>query len=227
MLIKPMASRNGLTFALLSGLLIIVSLFGLLVPTTQLLNIIAISTLIMGIFCAIIAVGKLRDVNYRFSLTKEGIHYFTYRGGFTLLWQDIQRIDIPTIQQSLERKELPYIGIRLNNYSHFIHTASLPVLAHILIDQRVLTLMTDVKPADFGQSDNILFPENKNHAHRQLKNELTGLRAMFLERMLFLHDNLGYDIYFPVDDLDRKPLLFVQLLCDFRQKFISDQYKQE
>jgi len=227
MLIKPMANRNGLTFAVIAGLLVILSLFALLTSTNSSINIVSAVALMLGFCLAIIAFGKLRDVNYRFSLTQDGIHYFTYRGGFTLLWQDIQRIDVPTVQQSLERTGLPYIGIRLNNYERFIHTASLPVLAHMLIDQRALTLMIENTQSHFGRGDNMLFPDNKNTADHVHKRTVTGLRAMFIDRMQFLHDNLGYDIYFPVDDLDRDPLLFVQLLRNFRKNIIIDQIEQE
>ncbi len=208
MLIRPIAKRNGITLSLLASILIVAAVYGLLVePDNRYVSYpLLAALLILGLVLLVIGLTKLRDVYYRFSLTENGIHYFTHHGGFTLLWQDIQRVDIPKINDGLALKELPYIGIRLKQREHLIATASLPILAHMLIEQRALVLLT--KPASnlYENADNMLYPTTK------IKHNYRGLQAMFLNRMLFLHNSLGYDIYFPVDDLDRPPQQFVQLL---------------
>lgn len=214
MLIRPIAKRNGVTTIIVAGLFIFSSLIALLTTSTS-INYYLYFPLLAGLlitgFCLLlIGLAKIHDVYYRFSLTKEGILYFTSRGGFTILWQDIQRIDIPRISDGLELKELPYIGIRLNQREHLINSASLPALSHMLLDQRALVMLTEPNGTLYGNADNMLYPNIK------VTHKYHGLQAMFINRMQYLHDTLGYDIYFPNDDLDRSPADFVHLLQELK-----------
>lgn len=211
MLIRPIAKRNGITLSLLASILIISSIYGLLVePDNRYFSFpLMAAILILGLVLLVIGLTIIRDVYYRFSLTENGIHYFTRHGGFTILWQDIQRIDIPKISDGLALKDLPYVGIRLKQHEQLIATASLPILAHMLLEQRALVLLTKSSANLYENADNILYPATK------VKHNYRGLQAMFLNRMLFLHNSLGYDIYFPADDLDRPPQQFVQLLRNY------------
>ncbi|MFT5880584.1 MAG: hypothetical protein ACI86X_001713 [Moritella sp.] len=208
MLIRPIAKRNGITLSLLASILVVVAVYGLLLePNNRYFSYpLMAACLILGLVLLVVGITKLRDVYYRFSLTDEGIHYFTHHGGFTLLWQDIQRIDIPKISDGLALTELPYVGVRLKQREHLIDTASLPILAHTLIQQRALVLLMKPTSNMYENADNMLYPTTK------VKHNYRGLQAMFFNRMLFLHNALGYDIYFPSDDLDRSPQQFVQLL---------------
>ena len=212
MLIRPIAKRNGMTLTIVASLLIFSSIIALLsIATNNTLYFpLFAGSLIIGIVLLIVGIIKINDVDYRFSLTNEGIHYFTSRGGFTILWQDIQRIDIPRINDGLELKDLPYIGIRLNQREHLVNSASLPTLSHMLLEQRVLIMLTDPNASLYGNADNMLYPNVK------VTHKYQGLQAMFINRMQYLHNTLGYDIYFPHDDLDRSPAEFVQLLRKFK-----------
>lgn len=214
MLIRPIAKRNGVTVTIVAGLFIFSSIIALLTTSTDtnyyLYFPLLAGALIIGICLLIVGIAKINDVYYRFSLTKEGIHYFTSRGGFTILWQDIQRIDIPKINNGLELQELPYIGIRLKQREHLINSASLPTLSHMLLEQRALIMLTEPNSTLYGNAENMLHPDIKTHHKYQ------GLQAMFINRMQYLHNTLGYDIYFPNDDLDRPPAEFVQLLREFK-----------
>jgi len=214
MLIRPIAKRNGVTVTIVAVLFIFSSIIALLTTSTDngyyLYFPLLAGSLIIGICLLIIGIAKINDMYYRFSLTKEGLHYFTSRGGFTILWQDIQRIDIPKINDGLALKELPYIGIRLNQREHLINSASLPTLSHMLLEQRALIMLTDPNSSLYGNADNMLYPDIK------VPHKYQGLQAMFINRMQYLHNTLGYDIYFPNDDLDRPPAEFVQLLREFK-----------
>jgi len=214
MLIRPIAKRNGLTITIVAGLFIFSSVIALLTTSADidyyLYFPLLAASLIIGICLMVIGIAKINDVYYRFSLIKEGIHYFTSRGGFTIFWQDIQRIDIPRINDGLELKELPYIGIRLNQREHLINSASLPTLSHMLLEQRALIMLTEPNSTLYGNADNMLYPDIK------ITHKYHGLQAMFINRMQYLHNTLGYDIYFPNDDLDRSPTEFVQLLRELK-----------
>jgi hypothetical protein len=212
MLIRPIAKRNGVTFTLVAGLFIFASIIALLsiANNNSFYFPLFAGSLIIGIILLIIGFAKINDVDYRFSLTHEGIHYFTARGGFTILWKDIQRIDIPKINNGLALKELPYIGIRLTQREHLINSASLPTLSHMLVEQRALIMLTNPNGTLYGNADNMLYPNIK------VTHKYQGLQAMFINRMHYLHDTLGYDIYFPEDDLDRSPAEFVTLLRQFK-----------
>lgn len=218
MLIKPNSSKNTFTFAVLASVLLLFSSLALLTLQDLFIKTISGISFITGIILLIAAFTKWRDVQYRFSLTLEGIVYFTSKGGFTVPWEDIQRIDIPNAPTPIP-SPLPYIGIRLSEHSRLLQSASLPLLARILIQQRGLTVQSYNVEGNFGASSNMLFPKVTSDKR------YTGLQKMFYERMQFLHNNLGYDLYFPLDDIDREPLQFVRLLRNLKQEHMSDQYK--
>ncbi|MFT5808126.1 MAG: hypothetical protein ACI9LG_002427 [Moritella dasanensis] len=212
MLIRPIAKRNGMTVTIVAAVLIFSSIIALLsiANNNSLYFPLFAGSLVVGFILLLVGIVKINDVDYRFSLTNEGIHYFTSRGGFTILWQDIQRIDIPRINDGLALKDLPYIGIRLNQRENLINSASLPTLSHMLLEQRALIMLTDPNSTLYGNADNMLYPNVK------VTHNYKGLQAMFINRMHYLHDTLGYDIYFPEDDLDRPPAEFVTLLRQFK-----------
>ncbi|WP_017219672.1 DUF2982 domain-containing protein [Moritella dasanensis] len=212
MLIRPIAKRNGMTFTIVAAVLIFSSIIALLsiANNNSLYFPLFAGSLVVGFILLLVGIVKINDVDYRFSLTNEGIHYFTSRGGFTILWQDIQRIDIPRINDGLALKDLPYIGIRLNQRENLINSASLPTLSHMLLEQRALIMLTDPNSTLYGNADNMLYPNIK------VTHKYKGLQAMFINRMHYLHDTLGYDIYFPEDDLDRPAAEFVTLLRQFK-----------
>ena len=212
MLIRPIAKRNGMTYSVVATIIMLVSVIILVASNfSPFSTVVACGGLfVFGTCLLLIGIRKLTDLSYRFSLTAQGIHYFTSRGGFTILWQHIQRIDIPKINNDVGLSELPYVGIRLNQRNDLIDSASLPLLAHMLIEQRALTLLAGSAAHLYGSADNMLYPNIK------IEHNYTGLQAMFCNRMQFLHNSLGYDIFFPHDDLDRPPEQFVTLLRNFK-----------
>lgn len=204
MLIQPISKRNGLTFSALGVWLICISLFSLLYALLP--KFIMSGLLILGLVVLVIGIRKLSDTFYRFSLTEQGIHYFTRSGGCTILWKDIQRIDIPKMIDGTEEIDLPYIGIRLSDPRRLISTASLPMLAHMLIEQRALVQLSLSDTELIEHADTQLSPAASEEI------QLEGLQVQFLKRMTLLHKTLGYDFYFPIDDIDRSPEQFVDLL---------------
>ena len=212
MLIRPIAKRNGMTYSMIAMVIMIASVIILVVSNFSPFSIVvACSGLFIFASCLlVIGIRKLTDLSFRFSLTVQGIHYFTSRGGFTILWQHIQRIDIPTINDTTGRSQLPYVGIRLRQRNSLIDSASLPLLAHMLIEQRALILLAGAPTQLYGNADNMLYPNIK------IEHNYSGLQAMFSNRMQFLHNSLGYDIFFPYDDLDRPPVQFVTLLRNLK-----------
>ncbi len=204
MLIRPISKRNGLTFTVSGAFLICISLFCLLYELLP--KVIMAGLLILGLVILVIGIRKLSDTFYRFSLTEQGIHYFTRSGGCTILWKDIQRIDIPKIINGTEEIQLPYIGLRLSNPRRLISTASLPMLAHMLIEQRALVQLSLTDSDLLEHADTLLSAAATDEL------DFKGLHAQFLKRMTLLHKTLGYDFYFPTDDIDRSPEQFVNLL---------------
>lgn len=204
MLIQPISKRNGLTFSLLGSILICFSL--ICIAYALLPRFLMAVGLILGLVILVIGIRKLSDTFYRFSLTEQGIHYFTRSGGCTILWKDIQRIDIPKITQGTEAIPLPYIGLRLSNPKRLLDTASQPMLAHMLFEQRALVQLS------LSESDLLEHADTLLSAAASDDLNFEGLQGQFLKRMSLLHKTLGYDFYFPIDDIDRSPEQFVNLL---------------
>lgn len=211
--IKGISKRNGLTFTLgsllLLGLVILFSGMGTLakIPTYFL-----VVVSLAGVFIGIV---KLKEPEYSLVLDKKGIRYLHARGSWFVPWQDIQRIDIPTVDQGLDKKHLPYVALRLKSQVRLLDTISLRLASYLVTEQREIAIAALKQDFDNWQCADGSCPSEVLYRFEDYETEdkvYKGLRAMLGHRLEILRDKLGYDVYIPASALDREPNDFVGLL---------------
>ncbi|MBU3004842.1 DUF2982 domain-containing protein [Paraglaciecola arctica] len=216
--IRSQAKRNILVSALLG-------VVGLCLGSIS-FSILPKSLFLVGIFITcgslvtlLIAWVKYREPAFSFLISRTSILYQHRHGKWQLDWHNIQRIDVPTVTQGLERAPLDMVGIRIKDYSVFLKNVSPRLMTNILMEQRSLLFHELPKSKDCSSgncySDDMLegdyFKDDKGIEYK-------GIQAMFANRMLKLRQRLGYDLFVAGSELDRPEQEFVDLLrqCQYR-----------
>lgn len=211
-LIRGAAANNGITTLLVGS---IVALFGILIITLlpQLFFLVGILFLSGSIIAFVIGFYKLREPKYSLEITKEAIIYHHRKGKWRIQWHNIQRVDVPRVRKGLDHVELEMVGIKLKDPEHFLDNISLRLITHLLMEQRPLVTQIAMSDCSTGKcpGDDII-----DDVKYKLKNGdmITGVSAMFANRMRKLQQGIGYDVYLSVNELDRDSQSFVTLLRD-------------
>jgi len=211
--IKAISKRNGLTILL--GCLVVLALVLLLRGVdvlTKIPSYFAISLCLAGLFVGIV---KLREPEFSLLIDKSGIKYKHVRGSLYFRWQDIQRIDVPTINRGLETKRLPYVAFRLRSQTQLLDSISPRLASHLVTEQKELVIAALQDDFANWQCADGTCPSEELYKFEDYKTDskvYKGLLAMFGHRLALLRDKLGYEVFIPASALDREPELFVQLL---------------
>ena len=137
-----------------------------------------------------------------FSLSRYHVQYHCSKGGWSLPWQSITQISIPTVSHEGWHQPLPWLGLRLANYEPLLNSISFRVASQLLIEQRGL-LLCGYRYAEAPQLalEQMLFDEtpyilSNGKVYR-------GLLAMLGNRMRYTRELLGYDVFIHESLLDR------------------------
>jgi hypothetical protein len=208
--IKGAAAGNGITSLLVGG---IVALFGtvIILVLPQLFFLVGIMFLSGSIVAFVIGFYKLREPKHSLEITKEAIVYHHRKGKWRLEWENIQRIDVPRVRKGLEHIDLEMVGFKLKDPERFLGNISMRLITHLLMEQR--PLVTQIAMSDCGTGhcpgDDII----NDVKYKRLDGVMiTGVSAMFANRMRRLQQGIGYEIYLSVNELDRDGRDFVKFL---------------
>jgi len=219
--IRSSASTNGIT-TILVGLA--VALAGAIIITTlpTLFFLVGILFLSGSIIAFVMGFYKLREPKYSLEITKEAILYHHRRGKWRITWDNIQRIDVPNVHKGLAHVDLEMVGFRLRDSERFLDNISLRLITHLLMEQRPLVTQLIASDCNSGQcyGDDIIDDVKYKCADGKL---ITGVSAMFANRMRKLQQGLGYDVYLSVNELDRDAHEFVTLLRNCQDTLIETQ----
>lgn len=208
--IKGSASGNGITTLLVGA---IVAAFGTFIITAlpKLFFLVGILFLSGSIIAFVMGFYKLREPKHSLEISKEAIIYHHRKGKWRLEWDNIQRVDVPRVHKGLEHIDLEMVGFKLKNPETFLDNISLRLITHLLMEQRPLVTQIAMSDCATGQcyGDDII-----DDVKYKLENGnmITGVSAMFANRMRKLQQGIGYDVYLSVNDLDRECGDFVALL---------------
>lgn len=209
--IRPLVKRNGLSLWVLSFILLIISLLLASVIGSKYPMLVVMSFGFNAVV-GLIAWGKQRQPDNSFELTRAGMRYFHPKGSWFVAWQDIQRIDSPTVSHGIEQVTLPYVGIRLKpgKNKQLLFDISPRLASNLLISQRALLLNIE-SSCNTGEcfSDGLI---EKDTYVSHCGHSFNGIKAMFANRMERLHREMGYDLFIDNDQLDRPPEAFITLL---------------
>ena len=144
-----------------------------------------------------------------FTLTATHFQQHYSYGGWVLKWQNIQQIGLCSYHQQGWYQPLPWIGIRLKNYSPFLDSICPRIAREMLYNQRALLYlgMKQHNP-ELRFEDVVLdfspYCDEQGKVH-------TGLIAMLANRMQQQREFYGFDVFIAENDLDRPADEFVGL----------------
>lgn len=220
-LIRSSAASNGMTSILIG---IVVALLGTLIIATlpQIFFLVGILFLSASIIAFVMGFYKLREPTYSLNITKQAIFYKHRKGTWEIPWDNIQRVDVPRVQKGLAHVDLEMVGFRLRNSEQFLTTISPRLITHLLMEQRPLVIQFFNSNCESGQchGDDIIEDVRYKCVDGTI---LTGVTAMFANRMRKLQKGLGYDVYLSVNDIDRSGTEFVSLIRDCQASVIASQ----
>tara|TARA_B110000881_G_scaffold178970_1_gene164459 strand:- start:69 stop:752 length:684 start_codon:yes stop_codon:yes gene_type:complete len=205
--IKAKANHHAWFLFLLGSLLLLITLI-----TSnffwQEYRFILIFTFLLAIVIIFTALLKHFEPKISFHLTPEKITYHHRHGCWQLTWCQIQSINNISEIQGLERLELPYLGIRLDNIALLAEQIS-PRLANRLIhEQRPLMTFAVMNQLLSLEQVQLNFEPYVLPSGLMIK----GPIAAFLHHTETLKTAYGYHLYIPDTAVDRELSDFILLL---------------
>jgi hypothetical protein len=221
--IRSSAATNGMTTMIIG---VVVALFGFavikLLPSTFFL--VGILFLSGSIVAFVMGYYKIKEPEYSLSITKKAITYYHRRGNWELPWENIQRVDVPRVHKGLEHIDLEMVGFRLRDPEAFLADISPRLVTHLLMEQKPLVAQILMSDCDSGQcAGNDIIEDVKYKCEDG--SMLTGVSAMFANRMRKLQQGLGYDIYLSVNELDRDAHEFVSLIRQCQDSLVTENFR--
>lgn len=168
---------------------------------------------LVSVMCVLILCGVgywlARKSWVGFTLTASHLQQHFYYGGWVVKWQNISQIGICTHQQEGWHQPLPWIGVRLKNYSPFLDGICPRIAREMLFNQRVL-LYLGMKQHDKSLLFEDIVLDSTPYTDPQGK-VYTGLMAMLANRMHHQRNFHGFDVFISENDLDRSADEFIGL----------------
>ncbi|KJY84911.1 hypothetical protein TW81_02675 [Vibrio galatheae] len=145
----------------------------------------------------------------RFTLTATHFQQHLFKGGWVVKWNNVQKIGICTYEHQGWHQPLPWVGIKLKDYSPYLNSICPRIATEILLSQRALLYLGARQHQQGAQFEDIVLdskvfttPEGKR---------FKGLQAMLANRMKYQRQYFDYDIFISSQDLDRDADEFVGL----------------
>lgn len=220
LLIKAQSKSNGLTTSIFGVGLLLTGFITLKILPNE-LAIAGFVIVCLGIIASIIGYYKLKEPDYAMTIDEKGILYQHRYGQWFIYWDNVQRIDVPRASRGLDLIDLHLVGIKLKTYPEFLHTVSQRLMTNMLMEQRPLLAHNndDGCATGFCAGEDLVLKGKVKLADGTV---LTGVKAMFVQRMTLLRKRLGFDIYINEAELDRAPKDFVALLRACQSDVISN-----
>lgn len=218
--IKSSSATNGMTTMLIGvGFLAAGAICLILLP--DLFFLVGVLLLSASIIAFVMGFFKLKEPKVSLSISKHQLIYHHRRGHWQIDWDNIQRFDVPRVHRGLEHIDLEMVGIRLRSRDVFLDNISPRLITHLLMEQRPLVAQAESGKCASGRcyGDDLIEDQKYKRADGTL---LTGVMAMFANRMKRLQEGLGYDIFISANELDRTPNEFVLLLQNCQNSLEKD-----
>lgn len=218
--IRPYVNQHALHW-LGGGALGVILLLSML---TQVAHTALYGLLLCALVALLLGCVKLLEPSFSFHITPHQIVYHHRYGNWQLPWDEIQRCDVVRVRAGWEHKELPFVGLRLRAPDAILESISLRLASRLLLEQQALLLYAQPESNSCDKEDkqscstgDCLLPEidglmEDDHFESPNGSCYSGLLAMLGRRMQRLHQGLGYDLYIPLNALDRPGSEFIGLL---------------
>ncbi|MGF1745625.1 DUF2982 domain-containing protein [Vibrio minamisatsumaniensis] len=124
--------------------------------------------LIVGAFCSIALLGAgyylvLRS-RVMFTLTPTHFQQHFYKGGWVLKWSNIQKIGLCTYQQEGWHQPLPWVGIKIKDYSPYLDAICPKITCELLLSQRALLYLGAKQAGKESHFEDMVLDSSHYHA---------------------------------------------------------------
>ncbi|KAB0480164.1 DUF2982 domain-containing protein [Vibrio chagasii] len=124
--------------------------------------------LIVGAFCIItlLATGYYLMLRSRvmFTLTPTHFQQHFYKGGWVLKWSNIQKIGLCTYEQDGWHQPLPWIGIKVKDYSPYLDSICPKITCELLLSQRALLYLGAKQAGKESKFEDMVLDSSHYHA---------------------------------------------------------------
>jgi hypothetical protein len=217
--IRSSASTNGITTLLVGAAAALLGTV-IIVALPQLFFLVGILFLSASIIAFVMGFYKLSEPKHSLAISEEAIVYFHRKGNWRIEWDNIQRVDVPRVHKGLEHIDLEMVGFRLKNPERLLENISMRLVTHLLTEQRPLITQVVANNCQSGQCYGDEIIDDVKYKCKDGRT-ITGVSAMFANRMRKLQSGIGYDIYLSANDIDRDCLSFVTLLRDCQESLLE------
>ncbi len=221
--IKSAAASNGLTTILIGCF---VAFIGMLVISflPELFFLVGILFLSGSIIAFVMGFFKLKEPKFSLCISKSSIKYTHRKGEWEIPWENLQRVDVPRIYKDLAHVDLEMVGFKLRDSEKMLSSISPRLITHLLMEQRPLITQIASSNCESGQcyGDDLIEDTKYKMSDGSI---ITGVHAMFANRMKRLQQALGYDLYLSVNDIDRSNTEFVQLIKECQESLLHKYHK--
>ncbi|WP_035478053.1 DUF2982 domain-containing protein [Aliagarivorans taiwanensis] len=221
--VRSFASNHAKTLIWGSALLFT---SGIIILYQELMMVSLVASLLFFAAYLAIRVGadKIYQPRYSVIMCFDHMQFHHRYGGWVVKWDNLQRADIPKLQQGLDWKEMHYVGLRLKDNQVLLDTISPRLIAHLLTEQRSALLAAlrneCLNCSKASLSDQLLEDDYFTAANGKI---YTGLTAMFAHRMNKMRRLTGYDLLIDQGSLDRDAKDFVAMLNRYRNEALREE----
>ncbi|MBY7662780.1 DUF2982 domain-containing protein [Vibrio atlanticus] len=124
--------------------------------------------LIVGAFCSITLLGTgyylmLRSrVMFTFTPTHFQQHF--YKGGWVLKWNNIEKIGLCTYEQDGWHQPLPWVGVKIKDYSPYLDSICPKITCELLLSQRALLYLGAKQAGKESNFEDMVLDSSHYHA---------------------------------------------------------------
>jgi len=201
----------GAALMFLAGLLLIAVRADLLPPAGWLL------WFMLTLGACYLGLMKLDEPPVQLSVDEQGVTYHHKRGDWLVRWQDMELVQ----QIEIDGVAVAWIGFRLRDYDGLLATLPLRLAVHLLMEQRSLLVAAMGANCPTGRCASEFLSVDTEYRYKQ--RVLTGVLAMFTQRMVIFRQLLSVDLVVPAQLLDITPHEFCREMNRLRLTF-SKQY---
>lgn len=160
---------------------------------------------------------KLDEPPVQLSVDEQGITYHHKRGHWLIRWQDMELVQ----QIEINGVAVNWIGFRLRDYDALLTALPLRLAVHLLMEQRTLLVAAMGANCPTGRCASEFLSVDTEYRYKQRL--LTGVLAMFTQRMVIFRQLLSADLVVPAQLLGVTPAEFCREINRLRLTF-SKQY---
>ena len=174
---------------------------------------------VSGIVLMTIGLSRYLEPANSLSVESESLRYFHRYGQWSVSWHTVQRIFVPSFHYQLERQDIPFIGIKLNQIEQIANQVFPRLASRLLHEQRaILVLAVQQGDITMEQAQLNFSPFKMTQGY-----ELTGPIAAWMHQMHALHQAYGAHLFIPLNCIEQSSDELIKLLEQYRRASLTQE----